>query len=423
MIIFEKIFSIISYYLAFYFEYINICNISKDKHQFKKKNFFFIGVIAAINYLLTISGLITIKMIFSFLSLFLISKILVSKEYRESLVISTIYYIIILLVEYMSSFLLIDVMKYNPQRFLISVGIQKCIIGHIINIISYIICKIPIANKIYMLICNIIDRSGISNSKIYFIIGTLFVIHLMYMNNVSGNLNVLYVALYILIFIIFIILLILTMYKNYYLKELNALLVDRDKELQIMLDEYKTFQHNIKNDLLAISSIGNKRVKEMVGEYLSAYHIDIDGKNNIGSMPDGLRGIIYQKLIHQNKVSTTILIDNFIQNDPIKFLSIKEYRKLVESFGIIIDNALEAVTSNKDDYIYLYFNESSDSYTIKCINPFSSIIEVDEIMNMGVSTKNGHSGIGINYIKCKTKFDFNIKIINNKFLSELHIKK
>lgn len=423
MLVFEKIFSIISYYLAFYFEYINISKISKVKHKFSFKNIITIGIITIINYLLTISGYIVIKGAFSFISLLIISKMLVKNEVRESIVVSILYYILILIIEYFSSVILIDVLKYDPSKFLISVGVQKCIIGHIINLISLIICLLPISHKIYKKLCGIIEDLDISNKELYFFTISLLIIQLMYIGNILTTMSALYLILYIIVFIIFVVYMLGSLFKNYYLKMFNTFLLEKDKDMQKMIDEYKVFQHNVKNDLIAISSISDKKVKEMISDYMISYNLDVNSYKNVDSTPDGLKGVIYQKLINKGKLSTNIYVDNFIVNDPINKLSIRDYRKLVECFGIIIDNALEAISSNSDDYIYLYLNETQDSYIIKCINTFKDNINIDLLMNYGESSKKEHSGIGMNFIKFKSKFDYSSKIVNNKFCSELKIKK
>lgn len=421
--IIETIFSIISYYTAFYLEYVNICLIVNKKHEFKIKNFIIIGLISAANYGLTLLGIVTIKMVFSFMSILLIALFVVKINYRESLISSTIYYIMILIIEYFSAVIIVDVLKYDPNRFLISVGIQKCIIGHIINIITLLVCAIKIINKLYTLILNLFEKLNVRNIHILYFVFSIFIFQMMYIYNIAGKINIVYGLLYIIVYITFIFFTVISLHKNYYLKMLNSFLLDNDKNMQKILDEYRMFQHNIKNDLLAISSISSKKVKNMILEYMESYHLNYDGINNIASMPEGLKGVIYQKIISFDNISSNIIVDNYIENDPMNILNIKDYRKLVESIGIIVDNALEAMSHNSEDYVYIYLNEDKNNYIIKCINTFNNTINVDDLMNIGCTTKKKHSGMGLYYIKNKTCFDYKTTIVNNKFCSELIVKK
>ena len=423
MIIFERVFSILSYYLAFYFEYINLCSIAKEKHKFLFKNILIIGIISIINYVLALSGIIVFKMVFSFLSIMIISKFLVKLDIKKSLIISIIYYLTILLIEYLSMIVLINILKYNPQKYLLSIGIQKCIIGHIMNIVTYVLCKLFFVRLLYEIICKIFDKIGISNRHIYYFLISIFVIEMMYVTNIVGRTKLIYGILYIVIFVSFIIYLAISLHRNYYLRMLNEFLQEKDKNMQKLLDEYKIFKHNIKNNLLSISSISSKRVKEIIDDYIKSYKLNVDYENNIGSMPDGLRGIIYQKLISNNLLSANIIVDNYLSTDPLNLLNIKQYRQLTESLGIILDNAIEAITNSSEKYIYLYLNESDDIYTIKCVNSFDSFIKVDTLLNHGSTSKNNHNGLGLYYIKNKTCIDVKTRIINNRFYSELILKK
>lgn len=419
----EKIFSIISYYLAFYFEYVNLCSITKTKHQFKIINFVLIGIISAINYFLTLSGIIIVKMVASFLVILFVTNFMIKTNKKESIVASIEYYIMIVIIEYMFEFVIVDLLKYDPNKYLASAGIQKCISGYIITLITFLLCKLKKVNKVYVTACNISEKLNIKYRYIWYFVISMFIMQMMYITNMAGKISTMYCLLYVAIFMIFTLYLVISLYKYYYLKVLNKFLLDNDKNMQKILDEYKLFQHNIKNDLLAISSVSNKKVKEMIAEYMHSYSLDVDGINNISSMPDGLRGVIYQKLINQNKISSTIIVDNYIENDPMNQLNIRDYRLLVESLGILIDNSLEAISANDNDYIYVYLNESTDSYMIRCVNTFSNKIDLDKIMNIGNSSKKGHKGMGLYYIKNRTKFNYHSKIINSKFYSELIVKK
>lgn len=419
----ENILSLFTYYLAFYLEYVNLNSMCGKKHQFRLKIFILILVISIVNYILTITGIFYLKILISFISIYVINRIIIKENPINSLVGSIIYYIITLLFEYMFSLVLVNVLNYNPEKYIASVGIQKCIISYIFDVLTILLFHFKLIKKLYRSFCSLIDKIGVKTSHVYIFLISIFTIEMMYVVNISGKIKFIYTLLYILIFILFILYFSVSLYRNYYLKVLNQYLQEKDEDMQKIIDEYRTFKHNIKNNLIAISSIGNKKTRKMIEEYLNSYTLSTSDNSNISSMPSGLRGIIYQKLISRNKISTPIIVDNYIKNDPMNILSIRVYRTLVESIGIIIDNALEAIDNCDDKYLYMSLLEDDENYNIKCVNPFNNEIDIENIQDKGKTSKKDHSGIGLYYIKNKTQFSLKTLVRNNVYIINLKIKK
>ena len=131
----ETIFTYLTYYIAFYLELINLKNLTKTKYKVKIIHLLYILVIAILNYYLT--KYVLIKMIFSFVGLIFMSHKMLKLDGKKSVVVSSIYYLLIVLIEYLFSIIVVDVLKYNPNNYLISVSIQKNILGNLLSILYH----------------------------------------------------------------------------------------------------------------------------------------------------------------------------------------------------------------------------------------------------------------------------------------------
>lgn len=419
----ETILGLVTYYETFLVEYFNVSNLAGAKIKITWKVLLVTIIIAGVNYGLTILGIINLKMMISFFSVFIICKMLAEPNAKRSFIISVVYYLIIVAVEYGFSILLIRILKYNPQKYIVSVGIQKSIIGNIVNVVLFFTCLIPLFRKVIYKTINVLDKAGIEATHLYIFILSIFLLQFIYIINVVGKMGTVLSIVYVLIFIIFIIYIATSIYRNYYLKELNRFLIKKDDEMQEILDDYRLFRHNIKHDLLSIYSVSNKKVKEMINCIIEDYKIDKTMLTSISKTPSGIQGVIYQKIINSNSQNKNIIIDNYIANDPVMNLKVKDYYKFIESVGILIDNALEYSNDGDNDFIYMYFGEDEKKYEFRITNPILTDINIDSIFEKGNTTKDGHMGVGLYYIKKKTNFDINIVIDNSLFTVTLKINK
>lgn len=419
----ETILGLVTYYISFLYEYFDICNLSGEKIKVNIKSIFITLTVAAMNYILTMLGIINLKMIISFFSIYMICRLLVQQDSKKAFITSVIFYLIIVFIEHIFSIILIDVLKYNPGKYIVSVGIQKSIIGNIVNVILFFTCILPVFKKIIFKISDILERSGVKSSHLYLFILTVFMIQISYITNISGKAKLAFTIIYVTIFLLFIIYFVISIYRNYCLKQLNEFLISRDNEMQKVLDDNRIFRHNIKHDLLSISSVSNNKTKKMIECIVKDYQIDYEILNNMSKMPSGIQGVIYQKMINSQKHSCKILADNYVENDPVLKLSVKDYYKFIECVGILIDNAIENSDGEKDDFVYIYLGENDKNYELKVINKIRTHITVDNLFNKGVTSKKDHMGLGLYYIEKKTKFDVKIKVDSSLFTVNLLIKK
>lgn len=418
----DIIFVAFNYLLTFFIEYISLADISKSDKKINYKSIALIIAISIINYYATFTTLYIVKSFISFLSLYFLALFSIRKS-KESAFASLIYFIYMVIIELFTSIILINVLKYNPEKFIVSVSIQKLIVSAIILFILYILCKFKFTNKLYRLINSAFNKIGLKDIHVALLFVLVSLLSTFYVVNVAGETKLFYSIIYILVFILFIVYLFVSLYRNYYLKVFNNFLKDKDDEYQKLIDEYRMFKHNIKHALEAIASVGDKKTKKIISEYMNDYTTYDDNVSNLANMPKGFRGTIYHKIIKSNKLNSKILIDNFLKTDPMDILSLKKYCRLVQSLGIIFDNAIEAIDDSSDSYVYLLFMENNNEYIIKCYNQIANDVSIDTLLEKGKSTKKEHMGVGIHYIKNKTNFDFTTTIKNDMFCATLRIKK
>lgn len=420
----EKVLGIITYILTFYIEYFCILKLTKSEKNITLKNNLIIISLSLVNYFCTPTEIILFKCVVSFATIFIMLRAIIGLDVGKSLIASIILYVFLVLEEFVFSIILVDVLKYNPSKYILSLGAQKLIISLIMSFTLYLICCIKLLNKLYNMTYIILNKIGIKTQYFYYFILSVMILITIYSVNVIGKLQLFYNIIYIFIFIIFLIYLFLSLHRYYYLKMFNEILQEKDDNYQKIIDEYRMFKHNIKNELMIISSLGNNKVKGVINEYLNEFNTDMVDDIDHSNIPNGLKGLLYQKLIKANKTNCKVYVDNFISVDPINKLALKTYTRFFHSIGIILDNALEEIDiKDPNSYIYLYLNESNKYYEFKCANTFSKNIDVDNLFVKGKSSKVNHMGMGTYYILNKSNLDFSVTIKNNLFIANLIVKK
>lgn len=209
--------------------------------------------------------------------------------------------------------------------------------------------------------------------------------------------------------------------RNY--NEMFKYLEKYEKELV----EKRKIIHDYKNQLIVINSyIGNdKKLKEYLDELINEQKNISENSiiKNIDKLPSGLKGLIYYKFSHIEK----IYVDLQVLNSLKKFdkLSPKLNKQVLKIIGILIDNAIEAVNQEKEKYINIIFSIRKNNFEMKMINPCTKEIKTSNIMNIGFSTKGKNRGYGLALVKDILKeeknISLNLNITNCEFISTLNV--
>ena len=243
---------------------------------------------------------------------------------------------------------------------------------------------------------------------------------MLYVVNYSNQNSFIMNSIFVSICIITIILIISAIHSNSKLILLNNVLSDNEDTYNKIIDNYKTFKHNIMHEFNCIKSVGNKKVNELIDAYVNETKSEEDYDLDLSKVPKSLKIIIYKCLIKHNFYDIDIKVNSFIETDPIIILSSTKYCKMSQIFGILLDNALEASKNIHDPFAYIILKEDSETYTIQIVNKFINDIKL--INNETVSTKKDHMGMGIKYIN-STKVSTKFCIRNDKYFATVIINK
>lgn len=281
-------------------------------------------------------------------------------------------------------------------------------------------------------IINRVENSFSENAKIIVTFLLIVAIGALGYKNAIGTSNVINIIMNIIILITLSIIVYLylsetkkteDLSKNY--NELFNYLEKYEKELV----EKRKIIHDYKNQLIVINGyIGdNEKLKEYVSELTTEQRAVCEDSliTNIDKLPRGLKGLIYYKLSHIDK---NIKINLCVKSSLKKFdnLSPKLSKDVLKIIGVLLDNAIEAVTVEAEKFINIEFSIKKDIFSMTMENSCSKKIDLQDVMKDGYSTKGKDRGYGMSLIKDILKkqenIELDINIENNEFVTKLEVK-
>lgn len=172
-----------------------------------------------------------------------------------------------------------------------------------------------------------------------------------------------------------------------------------------IVDEIKARQHDYHNHIQAISGIKNKLACEVtteVEEYASQL-IERDVWATLVKMDNKiLMAFLYSKYKHAEDIGIDmkIVVDSFFTQSRYK-----NY-ELVEIYGILIDNAIEAALETKERRVVIITGSENNRNTLEVINSANNIQthHLQRIFDFAYSSKSGE-GRGIGLFKLKKLID------------------
>ena len=198
------------------------------------------------------------------------------------------------------------------------------------------------------------------------------------------------------------------------------------KEYDILLSNIKNFEewveneqylrHEYKNQLAILYSLSSeKKVKDKIEEIINQ-NLNIKNKTiyELKDLPKGeLKGLLYYKTIIAQNDKINLTIDSSIKSKGIlSKLSKQKINSLAKIIGIYYDNAIEAAKESRKKIILLEIYELKDKVNIVISNTYkkNSIIKNNELK--GVSSKGKGRGNGLYFAN---------KILrNNEWIKEKH---
>ena len=215
---------------------------------------------------------------------------------------------------------------------------------------------------------------------ILFIFNMLFIMRISKLNNIY---NILCITISLIYIVINLVLIIKEKYIIENLKIKNNNLMTSYKSYSKIVDEFKVFKHNLKNELLSIMNTVPKEKREQFQNLIKKYNKNYEWLDGLENIPDGLQAIIYIKQLECKKENIDIVINYNLKN----FINDKDYIDLCDVIGICLDNAIEAVKTIDTKIIFVDIYCEAEKIIIKIYNEFNNVISLNEIGNKNYSTK------------------------------------
>lgn len=406
-----------SYFLLF-LTVISVCDI---KRKISLTDIISIVVVSVVNALSNIYNDSLFKGIATLLG-FVLFAFKRSKMHKTSFIVGFIVYIYAIIVDTISAF----VLSFSGYSNFITKGdnisINKLTYFIILCVLMLLVIHIEKVNKLFKKCIKILSKQKFTLFIIVIvcvIFETSIVISLANMKSFKEN-----ILAFILLFTvgIGICILLYNVIKKNELKLINQNLMINNESFMKIINNYKTFKHNFKYELNAISIVGNKKVKEMVKAYIDEYEENISfDDSDILKLPDSIRSLVYRKILETGNINCNIIVDNFLVNDPFNNMSIKRICTFNQCVGIILDNAIEEIGKSNNKFIYINLSEIDGNVIFECQNQINNLVEVDKIGIEGNSSKHNHMGIGTSYLNRQKQFKISTNIRNDMYIVTLRL--
>lgn len=424
MLVTESVYRSFLLYCIYYFMCKTVFRISEEKFELDNKAVLLILLVTILNYVSFKISNGLLKGLITYLGFSLFAVLAKKSVGKESFLIGFTMYIHAAVMEIITTLI---VSIFGFASFLEgsnNLDVDKLVYTLFLSTIIYGSTLIPFIKKIIINIKKfLINRKHVTYILVFILLSFEISIMLFIMNTGTYIESVMSIILVVLIsFGVFS--LINSIKKKEELELVNQNLIMKSESFLKILNDYKTFKHNIKHELIAISSIGDHKVKEMVSTYIKEYDESYDlDISDIVKIPNGLRGIIYQKILETKNTNCNIIVDNFAEDNAFNNLNISELCRLTQCFGIVFDNAVECASKSDNGFVYLKFFEINGLLNIECSNPINELIYIDEIGVNGYSSKQNHMGVGTSYLKSQRVVDVSSQIRNNMYVVILKLKK
>ncbi len=205
-----------------------------------------------------------------------------------------------------------------------------------------------------------------------------------------------------------------------------------DATVSHMNEEMHRFSHDYQNVLLSLSVFVKRSDDEELKQYFD--QVVHDNQTRLQVLGNGdlerlryvsggyMKGLLYAKMLQaeQNNVQLQVKINEEI------LLRQERSVDLVRIFGNVLDNALEAAMIS-NHIVVLSAAPTEDHNVFQVINkiPAQDKLDLSKVSKEGVTTKNGHLGIGMANIRRLAKQDIEVDqvIADQRFTTTIKIPK
>lgn len=207
------------------------------------------------------------------------------------------------------------------------------------------------------------------------------------------------------------------------LKITNDLILKNNKFYIKVIDDYHLLKHNLINQLLGLKTVSTKKAKLIIDDLIKEYNSSFKTVKNVKDIPDGLSGLVFEKVYNYINEGLNIVVDNKLRDNIFLYLTPRNYNVLCESLGITLDNALESSVKSDKKILYLQFYENKNEIIVVLINSFAGFIDLEKLGNFKYTSKDNGHGYGLFSLFLKRNLNIKTYIKNDLFKVELKIVK
>ncbi len=344
-----------------------------------------------------------LKVIFVFIDLILLNKLITKDFISKCMAISFIEYISALIAECLTG-LFLSLLFYFISSDLTTSIKNTVALNAIIMIINYflifrfqvfyrkILSKMEDNNLAFLLITAIV---------ILLCIGTLF----FRVDSDNWVLNSQFIVNILMILAISIIG-IVTLYERIKYEKVNKQYEDLAKFSEInatLVEDYSVLNHEYKNQLIIIKGMIGKKNKD-VHEYIDSLISERKGitsqwiieLNNISFM--GLRSFMNHKILEMRSkgLNANVVISKDCKNINLEALPSEVKKSIYSIVGVYLDNAMEAALLSEEKMVAINaYTTNKNQICLEIANTFSGEVELNKINTYGYSSKGTGRGTGL----------------------------
>ncbi len=304
-----------------------------------------------------------------------------------------------------------------------------------VALFAIIFSKIRFVQTIYNKIIEVIKKMTLKKFVI-FIIPICFLFNI-YLAITYYKYNFIYYVIInnMSLYLIFTIIFLLLKRENDYLKiyeKYNTTLISL-KEYEDILDKYKIYNHENKNQLLTIRNMISSRNTKVIN-YIDGI-VDNQLKDNEKIMQSlsvipagGLRGLIYSKILYMehHKIKYNLNISKNVRTkELINKLDSSDVLDICQIMGVYLDNAIESVIVLKDKILSIDIYVENGFLFFEISNYYKGNIDLNKMDHAGYTTKKHGHGYGLSLakkiIKDNKKLFNEKKLTNNTFTQILKV--
>ena len=408
---------ILMLFFSYFFLFLTTISLFDIKKKINYLDIIFIIIAASLNVSADLMNESLLKGLVTFIS-FILFSIRRTRTIKESAVNGFIIYVYAIVVDILSA-IFVSVVSFT--KFIVNgnnLSANKLLYFLILCEIMYIVIDVKLIKKFFKFIYNYLVNSKYFVALVVLVSALFETAILISLTHTSGFRENFLSFLLMIGIGLGVFLIIYNLTKRNELKLVNQNLILNNESFMKMINNYRMFKHNFKYELNAISMVGNKKVKDLIKTYLDEYDEEISfDLSDLSKLPEGLRGLVYRKLLESKSIACNVVVDNFLKYDPFEYLSVKKICTLTQCMGIILDNAIEEALGTEGKYIYLklYENEIHD-VVITCANQINNILDIDKVGIEKISSKKEHMGIGTTYLAKQKLFNIKNSIVNDEYI-------